>query len=179
MAVVIDSGPVAAEDFLRHVPREKWRELMLARRYFMEVKLSYDCRCLVQFVNDAKLMYAELGFAGVNEMVRDGYGLEPAEIDIALEWLKLNPPDEPIAFDQAVKLGKRGRPRNEDKGGITTLKPNQKNTAGHVLARLDRDGFADLASAVRSRDMSANAAAIKAGFRKKPIKCCPNCGHEW
>jgi len=27
------------------VPREKWRELMLARRRFLEIKLSYDCRC--------------------------------------------------------------------------------------------------------------------------------------
>ena len=29
MAVVINSGPVDAEHLLRHVPQEKWRELML------------------------------------------------------------------------------------------------------------------------------------------------------
>ena len=32
---------------------------------------------------------------------------------------------------------------------------------------------------VIARELSANAAAIGAGFRKKPIKHCPNCGHEW
>jgi hypothetical protein len=92
--VSIDSGPITAEDRLRDVPREKWHDLMLARRYFMEVRLSHDCRCLVEFVDDAKLMFEALGFASVEDMISNGYGLEPAEIAVAVEWLRLNPSDE-------------------------------------------------------------------------------------
>jgi hypothetical protein len=36
----------------------------------------------------------------------------------------------------------------------------------YILARLDRDGHAGLAAKVRAGTMSANAAAIEAGFRK-------------
>lgn len=179
MAVVIDSGPVAAEDPLRIVPREKWHDLMLARRHFMEVNLSHDCRCLVQFVDDAKLMYSELGFANVEEMIREGYQLEAEEISVALEWLRLNPPDQPVSFDTAIKLGKRGRPRNGEKKGDNVTLKERGNSRIYILARLDRDGKTDLAAKVRDGELSANAAAIEAGFRKKPIKRCPKCGHEW
>jgi hypothetical protein len=55
----------------------------------------------------------------------------------------------------------------------------KRGTAAHWLARLDRDQRDELAAKVRAGEMSANAAAIEAGFRKKPVKCCPKCGHEW
>src|SRR5882672_4071571 len=113
MAVVIDSGPVSAEDFLRHVPRDKWRELMLARRRFLDVRLSHDCRCLVQFVNDAEAMFEVLGFASAEQMIREGYGLEPKEIDIAVEWLKLNQPCEAVSLK--IVLGKHGGDRKSEK----------------------------------------------------------------
>ena len=38
----------------------------------------------------------------------------------------------------------------------------------YILARLDRDGHAALAAKVRAGKLSANAAAIKAGFRNPP-----------
>lgn len=67
-------------------------------------------------------------------------------------------------------LGKHGGDRKseavKEQGGIATLKPNQKNTKAHILARLDRDGHAELAAKVRSGEMSANAAAIEADYRK-------------
>lgn len=40
------------------------------------------------------------------------------------------------------------------------------NSRAYILARLDRDGHASLAAKVRAGTMSANAAAITAGFRK-------------
>jgi hypothetical protein len=179
--VVINSGPIEAVDLLRDVPQEKWRELMLARRRFCEVALSYDCRCLVQFIADAEQMYRALGFASAEDMVRRGYALEPEEINIALEWLKHNPPDEPLPLDQAVKLGKHGGDRKseklKDQVGIARLKSN--GSIERTLARLDRDGFTALAAKVRAGELSANAAAIQAGYRKKLVKRCPNCGHEW
>jgi len=168
MAVVIDSGSVEAEDLLRHVPTRKWRELMLARRRFLEIKLSHDCRCLVQFVNDAKLMFSELGFKSPEAMIRDGYGLEPQEIQIAVDWLELNPPTEPVGLETAIKLARQGRPKKgEEKGGVATFSASQRNTKAHILARLERDGHDELAAKVRSDEMSANAAAHQIGYRKK------------
>jgi hypothetical protein len=75
-----------------------------------------------------------------------------------------------VALETAVKLGRRGRPTKEEqanKGDIATLLPEQKNTKTHVLARLDRD-HPKIAAEVRAGKISANAAAIQAGFRKKP-----------
>lgn len=64
---------------------------------------------------------------------------------------------------------RRSEKAKADQGGndenVTTLKPNEKNTKAHILARLDRDR-PDLAARVRAGTMTANAAAIEAGFRK-------------
>jgi hypothetical protein len=39
--------------------------------------------------------FKTLGFANLEDMIRDGYGLEPEEVGIAVRWLELNPPNEP------------------------------------------------------------------------------------
>jgi hypothetical protein len=174
MALFIDSGPVSAEDFLRHVPQGKWRELMLARRSFLEVKLAHDCRCLVQFVADAEQMFAALGFADVEEMIRDGYGLDPSEVDIAVKWLKLRKPDEAVPFSIPLKSWGTNRYSRDS----NTTSRNKTRGKEYTIARLQRDR-PDLAERVIAGELSANAAAIQAGFRKKPIKRCPHCGHEW
>ena len=48
-------------------------------------------------------MYGELGFASAEDMIRNGYGLEPAEIALVVEWWRLKPPDEPIELEQRAK----------------------------------------------------------------------------
>jgi len=170
MAVTIDSGPVDATNFLRHVPQEKWRLLMLARRQFLDIRLPYDCRCLIQFVNDTQEMFTALGFASPEAMIRDGYGLEPAEIALAVEWLKLNPPKEPISLKAVLELGKHGGDRKsekvKDQGVANTLMRGSTNRA-YIIARLDRDGHHELAAKVRDKKLSANAAAEEVGYRKK------------
>lgn len=174
MAVVaINSGPISATDQLRNVPQEKWHDLMLARRQFMEIRLAHDCRCLVEFVNDAALMHSALGFANVEDMIREGYKLRPEEINVAVEWLRLNPPDQPVSLrvavflsKQEIGLGKAGPGRGHKTGSDTTRFSDRGRA--YILARLDRDGYAALAAKVRAGKMSANAAAIEAGFRKPP-----------
>jgi hypothetical protein len=47
------------------------------------------------------------------------------------------------------------------------LKPKEKNTRKHWMARLDRDR-PDLAVKVDAGLMTANASAQEAGFRKRP-----------
>jgi hypothetical protein len=148
--VLINSGPITATYPLREVPQEKWGDLMLARRSFLEINLSYDCRCLVEFVNDAKLMFKTLGFTNAEHMIRDGYKLEPDEINIAVEWLKLNPPKEPISLEEAKKLGAHGGDRgNQYTGGKSQADnislPEYGTSRAYILTRLDRAHTKDLA----------------------------------
>jgi hypothetical protein len=178
MAIVIDSGPIDAQDKLQDVPKEKWRDLMLARKSFMEIRLSHDCRCLVEFVDDAAIMFKELGFASVHDMVREGYDLEPEEIAVAVEWLRLNPDNVPRSLERVQNLagwgGDRRSEKAKDQDRVPTLKTRGR---AYDLARLKRDR-PDLAEKVIAGELSANAAAIEAGFRKKPTRkaTCPNCG---
>ncbi len=60
---------------------------MLARRRFAEVTLPHDCRCLEQFCNDCDWMYTALGSETPEEMIRDGLGLDVAELRLIVEWL--------------------------------------------------------------------------------------------
>ena len=124
-------------------------------------------------MNDAELMFQALGFTSADDMVSKGYGLEPEEINVALSWLRLNPPKEAIPFDVAYKNWEsRGRdktaPRNElgrylSKVDNINTGPRTKGGTSkfYILARLDRDGHAELAAKVRAGEKSANAAAIE------------------
>ena len=60
-----------------------------------------------------------------------------------------------------------GKRQGGDNEKVTTLAPNEKNAKPHILARLDQKR-PDLAAKVRAGELSANAAAIEAKFRKKP-----------
>lgn len=161
-SVTVDSGPISASDRLRDVPKEKWHDLMLARKQFMEISLTYDCRCLLEFVSDAQLMYESLGFSDVETMIREGYNLVPEEIDIAVAWLRLNPTDDPVPIE--VPLRKQGRPsKGEEKHGQSIIK---SQTKAHWLARLKRDHPEIRSAYDRGEFKSARAAALVAGIIK-------------
>lgn len=169
-AVVVDSGPLSAElsQFAR-VPREKWRDLVLVRRGFLASRLPHDCRCLVKFVAEADEVWSELGYKSADDLISRGYELDPAEVRMAVDWLKIRDPEHPISLSTALKLGKHGRPRKgeERKGDNITLVQRGTHSA-YTLARLERDR-PELAQRVRKGELSANAAAIEAGFRDKSI----------
>lgn len=182
-AVMVDSGPIDPCMPLGEVPSDKWRELVRKRKYFLDHNLQRDCRCLVEFVNEAQAMFDALGYESADALIRDGYGLEPEEIHLAVKWLELNPPANPIelrvAIEEGAKLGTHGGDRpgsgRPKKGEVK--EPQERNqacnarlkygTVPHTLARLDRDK-PELAEKVRAGELSANAAAIEAGFRHKP-----------
>jgi hypothetical protein len=67
------------------------------------------------------------------------------------------------------KLGKHGGDHGNQHQPCNTRLPSfgSYGTADHWLARLVRDGRHELAAKVRSGGMSANAAALKAGYRKR------------
>lgn len=187
--VLVNSGPVDATDPLRLVPKEKWPDLMLARRHFAEVKLSYDCRCLVQFCDDAREMYGELGFASADAMISEGYGLRSEEVDLALEWLRLNPPDEPLPFETAIIAERARRNREIDEKTQENRRPHGTNqhsedlyhekvddtspptgTSSARALRVLRDSHPEIHARVLTGELTPNAGMVAAGRRKPQIR---------
>jgi hypothetical protein len=102
-----------------------------------------------------------------------GCGWKPDKV----ERLIKDDPNTIAMWEEAMKIGQGHRSDivdnvNEVQGRSTG------NSLRYTLARLKRER-SDLFARVRSKELSANAAAIKAGFRKKPVRHCPKCGHEW
>jgi hypothetical protein len=92
----------------------------------------------------------------------EGWDEDPKKIEALLQ-------DDPVVlpmFREAMK-GKAGRPKKEDeksRSNPTELKTEDRGKA-YTLSRLQRER-PDLFEAVCKNELSANAAAIKAGFRR-------------
>jgi len=63
-----------------------------------------------------------------------------------------------------IEGGKPGPGRGHKTGSDTTRFSDRG--AAYILARLERDGYTELAAKVRAHEMSAQAAAIEVGYRK-------------
>jgi hypothetical protein len=172
-AVVIDSGPVSATQRREDVPVDRWRQLVAARRDFCNVKLSYDCRELLHFVEEAEEMVQPLGYADLNDFIRRGLELDPQLVTWAVDGLRRLKPDTPIPFTRAVALGKReigveggkaGPGRGKKTSDRVTRFIERGNSAAYYLARLDRDHYDDLAAQVRAGTLKAKVAARLAGI---------------
>lgn len=159
----------------KNVPQSEWKYLLAARRSYCNQQFQDDCRELLLFIDDGR----ENKFFGYHDEEtywREGLWLEPEAVPFAENYLRARKARleagidgrdwREIAFDQAVTLGKRGRPKKgKEKVGNTNISKGG-STRAYILARLDRDGHAELAARVRAGEMSANAAAIAAGYRK-------------
>ena len=189
-SVKIDTGPVDASSLLTEVPRDRWTDLMRERRSFVRVNVPFDCRELLRFAEEAEEMAPALGFETAEDFLRNGLEIDPELVGWAVEGLKSLSPDEPVTLERAVALGRHGGKR-EGAGRPPASKEQQPQPADHnpevnqvgdhqvdyvssggttkryIVARLDRD-HPELAEKVRAGDLSANAAAVKAGFRKLP-----------
>jgi hypothetical protein len=109
--------------------------------------------------------------------VRDGYGLEPEEVNLAVEWLRLNPPDEAVPLDAAIELGRRGGPRKgeEKKSGQSRLQASEWNTKVHREARLKND-HPVIFERYNNGEITVTEAARQAGFRRKSTPFEIACG---
>jgi hypothetical protein len=97
----------------------------------------------------------------------DGLGMAPASAKLVIEELD----DSRLLGDVlapreiGVVGGKAGPGRGHKTDSDTIRFIGRGRT--YILARLDRDGFTQLSAKIRAGKLSANAAAIEAGFRHK------------
>ena len=166
--VTIDSGPVDATYPLRDVPQGKWFELMQVRRDFLGIHLPYDCRRLLEFVEDAEQMFEPLGFASVEDFIKRGLQLDAQQVAWAVAGLRQMRPDEPIPYAKAVALGQHGGARAKGQASDRSLRVKAGENRDYILARLERDGHTELAAQVRAETMSAKAAADAVEMFKRP-----------
>jgi hypothetical protein len=87
--------PISATDLLRDVPKDRWPDLMRARRDFAEKTVAVDCRCLLQFCNDCDEMFEVLGFPDPESMIREGLGIDEQLGRLIAAWLDLSPQVQP------------------------------------------------------------------------------------
>jgi hypothetical protein len=164
----INRGAPEAEQSYQQWPKEQWPTLLRAKRMYVEIQIPHDCRCLKQFIDEARYVWRDLGFTSRDDMIERGLGLESSKIRRAYNWLKKNQPDKPVSLKEA--LGDHGGDRgNQYTGGkrqphIIRL-PQYGTNPTYLLARLERDD-PGLAAKVRAGQLSAHQAAIQAGFRK-------------
>lgn len=97
-----------------------------------------------------------------------GCGWPPLKVELLLK-------DEPevLAMWRKEITSEQGAHHNN-----IMMKAKQGTSRSYTLNRLKRER-PDLFEKVCAGELSANAAAIKAGFRRKPMHRCPKCGHEW
>jgi hypothetical protein len=189
---VIDSGPVSPTDSFEDLPKSKWQDLVDAREMFLAVNINYDCRCLIEFCEEAEQVWKELCYESAADMIQRGYKLEPVEIDLAVAWLKHNEPETEISIQEVSKRVRIQQlaadnpnwtqQRIADEVGVSQPYVNmvisEKSESdktlipSHVINRNDRADFRKLPEELReqvaAKEISLNAAAIRAGIRKKP-----------
>jgi len=169
--VRINSGAPEPTDKFNDTPRDRWGLLLIARRTFLVTNLAYDCRCLIEFCEEAELVYADLGFKSAVEMIREGYELEPSQVELAVAWLKANGTEKPVPLSAAIAEA-RVAAETVTQGKRTELdnnliKSDRGPTVRNTLKRLARDA-PEMLDRIESGELSVNAAAIQAGIRKKP-----------
>jgi hypothetical protein len=175
MVVRVIRPPIAG-DPAREVPRSSWGDLLSERHQFCTQYLPKDCRLLLFFIEDGAANQW-LGLGSRERYIAEGLGLDPEMVEWALEGLHRMRPEQAVSLDEMVVLGRRqGRPDDaprDEKGRFLPSETKPDNisfgtSTRYTLARLDRDR-PDLAAKVRAKEITANAAAIQAGFRRPTV----------
>jgi hypothetical protein len=130
-----------------------------------------DCRALKQMIRETdELRLWEKNVGGSTYNDRDDFLRRKVLIDYELTERDFTEIVEALYRDpgkaEAV-LRKHGRPKKGEGKGATGTFKRGTNSRVYTLARLDRDR-PDLASRVRGAELSVNAAALEAGWRKVP-----------
>lgn len=179
--VTVETGPLSAVQLLRDVPKSLWKAFLAIRRDFLAVNLSYDCRNLLKFIDEAKEaeMWIPLGYKDLRDLIEKGLRLQPDMVDWAIQGLEKLDPGEPIAFKSAAALGlqievaaakadplpKHGTNQYTPKSGGDVITSTRGTSRAYLLRRLARD-HPRLLDRI-STEFLPRAAAIEAGIIKR------------
>ena len=166
----INTGDIYHQDKFRDTPRAQWPALLRERRMYIETQFEYDCRCIVQYLDEAEDVYAELGYESADEMIQQELLIKPEWVRIAVTWLNQEERVEPVTKAEVeAALGSHGGDRRsaqakQDQPDNISLKYGTDAT--YLLRRLRRDA-PEVADALdRGEHRSIRAAAIEAGIIK-------------
>ena len=180
-AIKINKGDAYHEDRLSESPRERWAAIIDQRRYYLETNIDYDCRCLVQYVTEAEIFYAELGYSSAEEMVLGAYCIKPEQAWAAVAYLNGRITAGPIPLRQAIEAQKHATTalalegtfaeEGNPHGNPDNIRVNASeggNSAAYLAARLKKAKREDLLREIgpSKRLKSVRAAAIEAGIIK-------------
>lgn len=130
-----------------------------------------DCQSLIRMIEETdRLRLWEKNIGGFTYNSRDEFLQEKVLIDYDLTEQSLSEIVGRLRNGESVSLTplpKHGRPTKKEKGDNITFSKERGTSATYTVRRLLRDN-PDLAKEVQEGKLSANAAAIKAGFRKPP-----------
>ena len=155
VTVKVESGTLSEWSKIYEVPKEKWNALVSVRRSFMATNITFDCRCLVKFVQDAEQMWESLGYESADDLIARGYELEPEEVHIAVRWLELNAPDEVIGLPEVVQRGKR------EKSTLFAAKQNPKPLREHGSNQHEEEDITNSENVMSSPVQQGNAVSYR------------------
>lgn len=172
--VTIDTGHVSADTDPGKIPENKWVSLLIERSRVLNIRLPYDCRSLLRYIDEAKKfkMWEKCGYKNLDDLIRRGLELDPELAHWAYDGLKALDPKEATSYEHMVKvgkvLGKHGGNRKGDyQVGDTNLNASKGGmTKEYQIARLKRD-HPDIAQDLADgKYPSVRQAAIAAGIVK-------------
>lgn len=189
-SVTVRTGPVSASDKARDVDPKRWIELTWARRSFVAVKVQYDCRSLIGFVDEAEQfrIWEKTGHADLGDYIRNGLEIAPELVEwarIGLESLDRSKP-QPLRLaaergqqtlaERAALARAQADPESPEyvkpKGrkakslNVSNTDNSERNSTPGTLRRLARTR-PELLARVEAGELSVNAAALEAGIRKR------------
>ena len=123
-------------------------------------------------------MWEELGYTSRDDLIVNGYELDPSEVNLAAQWLKIKDPGAEVGFDHAVQEGiKVAKVQAEEisQGTRTDLKDEtslydnevrQGTSKSYLLRRMARD-FPEVLDQIETGEFkSTRQAAIHCGIIK-------------
>jgi hypothetical protein len=173
--VRIDTGPVDHDTPWEEVRPDRKFLILGAWQQFFHVDIKYDCRELLRIVEDmrANEAWSALGFADLEDLLRRGVEIDSELVGWAMRGLRVFDPNEPLPFETAVFVGRElmahdeaGKRGGRGKKAIRNREGLSSDTVEYIKARLRRDDPA-LAARVERGELTANAAAVAKGWRKK------------
>lgn len=129
-----------------------------------------NCKALLQMIDETdRFRLWEKNVGGFTFESRDEFLRRKVLIDFDVAEQSLSEIAARLHHGEEVRLtlrAKAGRPKKDEGNSRNYENLGKSQTVAYTLARLDRDR-PDLAVQVREGSLSANAAAIEAGFRKR------------